>query len=127
MDWTSVLLALLSGTTLAGIVEAIRYWRENKQLKANEVKVSDVNTEREQMSLADDYLKKVKDMAERIYSATLNNGKGNANILEKVDGIAAEQKRQAEETSNIVNYLNGDYQKYLKRQARSKTPKTPKS
>ena len=126
MDWTSVIVALLSGTTLAGIVEAIRYWRENKQLKANEVKVSDVNTEREQMSLADDYLKKVKEIADRIYSATLNNGKDNATIIARVDDIAAEQKRLAEESSNIVNYLNGDYQKYLKRQARSKAPKSAK-
>ena len=37
MDWTAIILALLSGTTVGGVVEAFRYRRENRRLKENEV------------------------------------------------------------------------------------------
>ena len=42
MDWTEIIMAVLSGTTVGGVVEAIRYRRQNKSLKENEVKKDDL-------------------------------------------------------------------------------------
>lgn len=105
MDITEIVIALLSGTTLGGIVEAIRYRRQNKKLKENEVKVSDVETQREQINLAEDYMQKVMELSERTYQATLKNGTDNESIMSKIDEVVAEQR-------NIVAYLNGGYQEF---------------
>ena len=108
IDFTQVLLAVLSGTTIGGVVEAIRYRRQNKKLKNNEVKKDDVETQREQINLADEYLKKVLELSEQNYHAVVSNGRDNKEIIEKIDAVAVEQK-------HIIQYLNGDYQDFLER------------
>ncbi len=115
MDWTQIILGLLGTTTIGGAVTAFIYRRQNKQLKNNEVKKDNVATQIDQINLAEiftqksaDMFKRMEELQEQTYKATLNNGKDNENILRKVDEIAAEQR-------NIVAYLNGDYQDFLKR------------
>ena len=108
MDWTEIIMAVLSGTTVGGVVEAIRYRRQNKSLKENEVKKDDVETQREQINLADEYLKKVLELSEQNYHAVVSNGRDNKEIIEKIDAVAKEQK-------HIIQYLNGDYQAFLEK------------
>ena len=108
MDWTEIIMAVLSGTTVGGVFEAIRYRRQNKSLKENEVKKDDVETQREQINLADEYLKKVLELSEQNYHAVVSNGRDNKEIIEKIDAVAVEQK-------HIIQYLNGDYQDFLER------------
>ena len=105
MDWTSLILALLSGTTVGGIFEAIRYHRQNKELKMIEVKKADVESQREQMDLASDYLTKVKELSEMNYQATLKNGIDNGEII-------AEIKKLSERVGDIEGCLNGKLAKY---------------
>lgn len=107
-DLTQVVMTLLGGTTIGGIVAAVRYRRQNKALKENEVKKDDVETQREQMNLAEEYMKKVMELSEMNYQQALKNGNDNENILQKIDVIAEEQ-------ANIVKYLNGDYQDFLQK------------
>ena len=144
MDWTQLIIALLSGTTLGGIVEAIRYRRQNKQLKENEVKKDDVETQREQMNLAEDYMVKMKKLTELNYEATLKNGQDNAAIIQKIDVIAKEQVRLAAEQSRLADeqkamkkeqdlereFLNGEFNSFKKKkeaEARRKAAVTKKS
>lgn len=108
MDLTEILMAVLSGTTVGGIVEAIRYRRQNKSLKENEVKKDDVETQREQINLAEEYMKKVMELSEMNYQQALKNGTDNENIIKKIDAVAEEQK-------HIITYLNGDYQAFLEK------------
>ena len=49
MDWMQLVIALLGGTTLAGIVEAIRYRKQNMKLKENEAQQSSVNTQSQEI------------------------------------------------------------------------------
>ena len=108
MELTEILMMLLSGTTVGGIASAIVYRRQNKKLKENEVKKDDVETQREQINLADEYLKKVLELSEQNYHAVVSNGRDNKEIIEKIDAVAEEQK-------HIIQYLNGDYQDFLER------------
>ena len=108
MDWTQILMLVLSGTTIGGVTSAIAYRRQNKKLKENEVKKDDVATQQEQMNLADDYLAKVMKLSEMNYQQALKNGTDNEAIMEKIDAVAEEQK-------HIVAYLNGDYQAFLEK------------
>ena len=115
MDISTILTFVFGSTSLVGLVTSLIYRKQNKHLKDNEVKANDaevikaqINTQREQMNLGEDYMKKVMELSEMNYQQSLKNGKDNADIIAKVDRIYTEQK-------SIVEYLNGDYQEYLKR------------
>lgn len=101
-------MAVLGGTSVLGIVQAIRYRKQTKKLKENEVKVSDVDTQRQQIDLADEYLKKVMELSEKNYQATLKNGDDNGEIIREVKEVKTT-------VGDIVGYLNGDFQEYLKK------------
>ena len=112
MEWMEIATLLLGGTSVAGVVTSVRYMKQNKRLKNNEVKASDVETQKAQMDLGEEYLKKVMELSELNYNQSLKNGKDNAEIIDKVERI--EQR-----TNSIVEYLNGDYQDYLKRKGKA--------
>lgn len=119
LDLTQAVITLLSTTTLGGIYAAVRYRKENKKLKENEVKKDNVETQRQEMNLADDYMKKVMELSEMNYQQSLKNGKDNEDIIKKVDSIAEEQR-------SIVSYLNGDYQNFLNKKYKKTTKQTTK-
>ena len=68
--------------------------------------MSDVEAQREQMNLGEDYLKKVMELSELNYKATLKNGTDNSEIIGEV-------KRIGKKVDDIEGYLNGDFQSYL--------------
>lgn len=108
MELTEILTLIFGSTSLVGIVTAIVYRRQNKKLKENEVKKDDVETQREQINLADEYMHKVLELSEMNYEQAKKNGIDNEEILKKIDTVAEEQK-------HIIMYLDGDYQEFLKR------------
>lgn len=116
MDWTTLIITLLGGTTVASTVQSIRYRKQNKKLKENEVKVSDVDTQRQQMDLGEDYLKKVMELSELNYKATLKNGTDNSEII-------AEIKKLSDRVGDIEGCLNGTLAKYKKDKAKTPKPK----
>lgn len=116
---TEILMALLGGTSVLGIVQAVRYRKQNKALKENEVKLSDVDTQRQQIDLADEYLKKVMELSEKNYQATLKNGDDNGEIIREVKEVKTT-------VGDIVGYLNGDFQEYLKKKNAKPRPKPKK-
>lgn len=104
--WTEIIMALLSGTTLAGIVEAVRYRRENKRLKENEVKVSDVDAQRQQIELADLYKDKVLEMLDQVSEKQDRGNDNQDKMLAKLDAMETR-------IANVETYLNGNYRKWL--------------
>ena len=143
MDWNAIILALLSTTTLGSFVGMIIYRKLNKKLKENEVKVSDANTQTEQINLGELFMQKsaemfqkMQELQEQTLQATQKNGNDNADIIKKVDevveeqkrivkrqqemteiqdGILKELKRQADEQGHLVKFVNGEYQDFLVR------------
>lgn len=143
MWWQTILIDVLSVTSILSIIAMIRFWRQNRQLKENEVKVSDANAQTEQINLGDLFMQKsaemfqkMQDLQEETLKATQKNGTDNEDIIKRVDAIAAEQKkladeqvrmakvqdnilqeqkRQADEQSHLVKFVNGEYQDFLVR------------
>lgn len=114
-----ILIGLFSGTSIFGIFEAVRYWRENKRLKAAEASSAEADTSKAQteaqvsrMELADLYLNKVMDLTEKSYQATLKN---NDDILSTTSKLEKKIDTVSGEVQSIVKYLNGEYQDYLRR------------
>ncbi len=123
MDWTALIIALLSGTTLGGIVEAIRYRRENKRIKQaetakveNEVKDNETDTQMKQMDMADKYFHGMLEMLEQVKSTTEKSSNNQESIIAKIDDVNKRLITVEGTLSNIVTYLNGDYQLYLAEQ-----------
>lgn len=114
MDWTSIIVAVLSGTSLGAIVEAIRYRKQNKALKDDEAKQSNVETQKQQIELADLYKDKMLEMMEQMAAKQENGNANQERIIEKLDTIDRRVDRQEESLGNIVAFLNGEYQNFLK-------------
>lgn len=123
MDWTAIIIAILTGGTIGGIAESIRYRRENKRLKQaetakaeNEVKDNETDTQMKQMNMADQYFEGMLKMLEQVKSTTEKSNNNQENIIAKIDDVNKRLITVEGTLSNIVTYLNGDYQLYLAEQ-----------
>lgn len=134
MDWNSIILAVIGVVFSWETYSNVKYRRENKKLKENEVKTSDVDTQKAQIELGEMFLEKSKEMFQQMQElqeqtliATKKNGIDNESIIQKIDELTKEQKRLAEEQkrqgdeltriadeqANIVTFVNGEYQDFL--------------
>ena len=134
MDYNAIILTVIGVLFSWETFNNIKYRRENKKLKQNEVKTSDVDTQKAQIELGDLFLDKSKEMFEKMQElqeqtllATKKNGIDNESIMKKMEELAEEQKRLAEEQKrqgeelrriadeqeHIVTYVNGEYQDFL--------------
>lgn len=135
MDWNSIILAVIGVVFSWETWNNVKYRKENKKLKDNEVKTSSIDAQKAQIELGDLFLEKSKEMFQQMQElqeqtllATKKNGIDNEDIIKKVDEIAAEQKRLSEEQQkqgeelkrlsegqeHMVSFLNGEYQSFLK-------------
>lgn len=115
MEISEILNIVFGGTSVVAIIGWLVYRKQNKRLKDNEVKVSDVDTQRQQMDLGEDYLKKVMELSELNYQATLKNGTDNNEIIEEV-------KKIGRKVEDIEGYLNGDFKTYLAEKRKTDEP-----
>ena len=135
MDWNSIILAVIGVVFSWETWNNVKYRKENKKLKDNEVKTSSIDAQKAQIELGDLFMEKSKEMFQQMQElqeqtllATKKNGTDNEDIIKKMDEIAAEQKRLSEEQQrqgeelkrlsegqeHIVSFLNGEYQSFLK-------------
>ena len=142
MEWNSIILAVIGVMFSWETFNNIKYRRENKKLKENEVKTSDVDTQKAQIELGDLFLEKaagmfqqMQELQEQTLLATKKNGIDNEDIIKQLNEVVAEQKRiaevqekqgeelkrQGEELKRLsegqehmVSFLNGEYQSFLK-------------
>lgn len=105
-------------TLLTGFVsyENIKFKKENKRLKQNEVVTSDVDVSEKKIDLGDKYLEKVLKLTE----------KGNENqaaMMEKLNILDQRTDKQDLLIAFIVEYLNGDFNQFLARKQKEREQK----
>lgn len=105
-------------TLLTGFVsyENIKFKKENKRLKQNEVVTSDVDVSEKKIDLGDKYLEKVLKLTE----------KGNENqaaMMEKLNILDQRTDKQDLLIAFIVEYLNGDFNQFLARKQKERGQK----
>lgn len=106
MQLSEILNIIFGGTSVVAVIAWLYFRKENKALKKNEVKVSDVDAQKQQIDLAELYKDKVLEL---IGQVSEKQDSGNANqqrILEKLD-------RLEDRVEGIETYLNGPYHKWL--------------
>lgn len=107
---SEIILAFLTPTTVGAVILAIRYWKQNKMLKNNEVQKDNIAVQKEKIDLGDIFIEKVRELSEEANGVTILH-------LKKIDNDLAELKV---EMMNLCAYLNGDYKDFKKKLIKKK-------
>ena|SRR5690554_6623732 len=107
IDWTSVIIAMLTGGTLAGAATSIMFWRENKRIKKSEAQTSEALAKKEgasaikeDASAAKELLDVLRGTKEHMESMNQYNEKATAALLkslEEKDTMNADLRKEIKE------------------------------
>ena len=116
MDWNAVIIDFLSVTSILSIVGLIRFWRQNKKLKNNEVKKDDVETQKAEIDLANLYKEEMLKVIDLLKSSQSQSNGNQKQILTKLGGLDDRLEKVEMKIGDIETYLNGPYHKWLSEQ-----------
>ena len=120
MDWNTIILGLLSGTSVGGLFEAWRYRKLNKQLKENETKQSNVETQKQELDLLQLYKDEMLKLFELMKQNQTENVGNQTEMMEsltnldkRMDSMEVRMGGIESRIGDIETYLNGEYKNYL--------------
>jgi hypothetical protein len=106
MDWNMILGFLFGGTGIGGLITGVFFFRENRQLKRNEVKSSnadvegkEIDNDDKQIDLGKKYLENTLEITQRMQEMMLNSNK-------EREEYWAKQKETMNELRGLVGNLN---------------------
>lgn len=125
MDWVEVILGGIS--TLAGLIGGgvgIFYWKENRELKKAEAHKSKTDARLAEANLAEEILEKYeKGILARMDSGDAVRQREFKDLEMKIDRrfdiIEEEDKKQNDTLRDVVEYLNGGFQKFEEQKRKS--------
>lgn len=134
MELTELLNYIFGGTSLVGIVTTVIFWNKSKrkeeaetQKSESEAEQADIATQMQKIELGNKYMKDTLDMVELV-KKSLDRSDGNQEkMMQKLDTLAEQNKKQDGLLTDIVIYLNGDFQKFLNRIHRKNDNDQPES
>lgn len=113
MWWQTILIDVLSVTSILSIIAVVRFWKQNKKLKDNEVKINDsevaqsnVKTQNAEIDLANKYRDEMLNMVQIVKDANEKN-------FTNQDVIMRSLTRLETKVGDIESYLNGPYHQYI--------------
>ena len=113
MDWTTIVLALLSGTTVGSVVELIRYRKQDKKLKDNTVVQSSIETQKAEIDLANIYKEEMLKVIDLLKQNQLENTDNQTEMKEMLTNLDRRMDRMETHIDDIETYLNGNYHAWL--------------
>lgn len=108
MELTTLLNYLLGGTSLLGAFTTFFFLGKSRRKEEADTQIKEIEAEKAKMELGEEYLKKVMEISEMTYQATLKNGTDNESIITELREVKTT-------TRDIVDYLNGGFQDYLEK------------
>ena len=118
MDWNSVLIDALSVTSILSIIGLIRFWKQNKKLKNNEVKKVDVETQKAEIDLANLYKEEMLKVIELLKSTQSESSENQERIIRKLENMDTRLENVEIKMDGIETYLNGPYHEWLASQGK---------
>lgn len=113
MWWQTILIDVLSVTSILSIIAVVRFWKQNKKLKDNEVKINDsevaqsnVEAQKAEIDLANKYRDEMLNMVQIVKDANEKN-------FTNQDVIMRSLTRLETKVGDIESYLNGPYHQYI--------------
>lgn len=113
MDWNSIILTVIGVLFSWETFNNIKYRKENKKLKQNEVKTSDAETAKQQIDLVVYFKEQTLTMLQQIQDMQAKGNDNQSTIMEDMRQLKEQNERQDGLLTDIVTYLNGDFQKYI--------------
>lgn len=113
MDWSSVIIDALSVTSIIAVIQAIRFWKQNKKLKNNEVTKDDVETQKAEIDLANLYKEEMLKVIELLKSSQSENNDNQEKMITKLDNLDNRLEKVEIKMTDIETYLNGPYHEWL--------------
>lgn len=141
MEWTEILNYIFGGTSLVGLATTLIFWSKSKRAKEaetvtaesnaqqskSEAEQADIATQMQKIELGNKYMKDTLDMVELV-KKSLDRSDGNQEkMMQKLDTLAEQNKKQDGLLTDIVTYLNGDFQEFLNRIHRKNDNDQPES
>lgn len=113
MWWQTILIDVLSVTSILSIIAVVRFWKQNKKLKDNEVKINDsevtksnVEAQKSEIDLANKYRDEMLAMVQMVKDANEKNFTNQDEIMQSLTRLETK-------VGDIESYLNGPYHQYL--------------
>ena len=127
MEWTEILNWVFGGTSLVGLATTVIFWNKSKrkeeaetQKSESEAEQADIETQKQKIDLGNKYIEDTFKTVEMMKDL-LNRSDGNQEkMMRKLDTLAEQNKKQDGLLTDIVTYLNGDFQECLNRTHRRK-------
>jgi len=113
MDWNSIVIDALSVTSILSIVGLIRFWKQNKKLKNNEVKKDDVETQKAEIDLANLYKEEMLKVIQLLKESQSENSGNQEKMIDKLDSLDTRLEKMEIKLSDVEEYLNGPYHQWL--------------
>lgn len=141
MELTEILNYIFGGTSLVGLATTLIFWNKSKRAKEaetvtaesnaqqskSEAEQADIATQMQKIELGNKYMKDTLDMVELV-KKSLDRSDGNQEkMMQKLDTLAEQNKKQDGLLTDIVTYLNGDFQEFLNRIHRKNDNDQPES
>ena len=127
MEMTVLLNYILGGTSLAGIIGTLFYYKHNKKLKQNEVSQSDTKTQSEQINLGMQFIESAKNAAEIIQNATQNTDSKidelTKTVNTKLSVMSRNQVSMNKKLKMMEKYLNGSFQEFIAAETKKEAKK----
>lgn len=120
MDWAEIMNIVLGGTSVAGIVTAIVYRRQNKTIKEAEAMQSKVEAQKSQIELADLYRDKMLEMMDLLNT---KQDKGNLNqekMIQMLGSLDTRVDNLEARMGNVEGFLDGELVAWIAEQNRQK-------
>ena len=119
MDLSEILNYVLGGTTVVSIVVFFFFFQENKKMKKAEADKSeseadqaDIETQMKKIELGNKYMEDTVKMVEMVKQSLDIGNENQRTMIQKLDALSEQNDKQDALLTDIVTYLNGDFQKY---------------
>ena len=129
MELTEILNYIFGGTSIVGLATTLIFWSKSKRAKEaetvtaesnaqqskSEAEQADIETQKQKIDLGNKYIEDTFKTVEMMKDL-LNRSDGNQEkMMRKLDTLAEQNKKQDGLLTDIVTYLNGDFQEFLNR------------
>lgn len=129
MELSEILNWVFGGTSLAGLATTLIFWSKSKRAKeaetvtaesnakqsVSEAEQADIATQVQKIDLGNKYIEDTFKTVEMMKDL-LNRSDGNQEkMMRKLDTLSEQNKKQDGLLTDIVTYLNGDFQEFINR------------
>lgn len=129
MEWTELLNYIFGGTSLVGLATTLIFWNKSKRAKeaetvtaesnakqsVSEAEQADIATQMQKIELGNKYMEDTVKMVEMVKQSLDIGNENQKTMIQKLDVLSEQNDKQDALLTDIVTYLNGDFQDFLKR------------